>query len=53
MKPTNYEDLKRNTVYQGILKTLNAMRNRYVNVLNIRLALLIELNKQLKDELND
>ena len=53
MKPTNYEKLKKDSIYRGIIKTLRAMRTRYFETLTIRLTLVSELNKKLKDELND
>ncbi len=53
MKPTNYENLKEDMIYQGILKSLTAKRTRYTEILEIRHKLLITLNKELKDELNN
>jgi hypothetical protein len=53
MKPTNYEKLKNDSIYQGILKSLRAMRIRYIETLNTRLKLVSELNEKLNDELND
>ncbi|MDT0558185.1 DUF6090 family protein [Ichthyenterobacterium sp. W332] len=53
MKPTNYEKLKKDTTYKGILKSLKAMKIRYVETLNVRLNLVSELNEKLKDELDD
>lgn len=53
MKPTNYEKLKKDDTYKGILKTLHAMKIRYEGTLNVRLKLVSELNQKLKEELND
>ena len=51
MKPTNYDSLKNDTIYIGILQTLMASRERYINILEVRYDALVTLNKLLKDEL--
>ena len=53
MKPIDYEALKKDAIYLGILKTLEAMRNRYVKTLIIRLNLLSRLNEKLIVELHE
>ena len=51
MKPINYESLKTDSIYHGILKTLGAMRKRYIDWLDLRYHVLLELNGKIKDEL--
>jgi hypothetical protein len=53
MKPINYQTLQNDLIYKGILKTLEAMRSRYNETINIRLKLVSDLNKKLKKELDD
>jgi len=51
MKPISYEALKKDSTFHGILKTLGAMRKRYIDWLDIRYNILVELNKEIKNEL--
>jgi len=51
MKPTNYNTLKRDSTYHGILKSLKKMRTRYIGWLEIRHEVLISLNIMIKEEL--
>jgi hypothetical protein len=53
MKPTDFQSLKTDIIYQGIIQSLEVMRMRYMETLTIRLDLLTELNMQLKQELYD
>jgi hypothetical protein len=51
MHPIDYEALKNDMIYQGIIKSLIAMRSRYLKVLKIRYDVLFDLNKKIKEEL--
>jgi len=51
MKPTHYESLKNDTVYIGILQTLIATRTRYMDWLEERYNVLVELNRIINLEL--
>ncbi|MDP5091944.1 MAG: DUF6090 family protein [Polaribacter sp.] len=51
MHPINYESLKNNMTYQGIIKSLIAMRSRYLEILKIRYDALYVLNLKIKKEL--
>lgn len=52
MTPNNYDTLRTDIEYQGILKTLSSMRKQYEEVLNVRLKWLKRLNKLIEEELN-
>ena len=51
MKPTNYRILQTDSTYQGILKTLHAMRTRYIDWLERRYEVLVSLNAMIKSEI--
>jgi len=51
MKPTDYDSLKKDTLYIGMLQTLIGMRTRYIYVLENRYRILVELNNLLNNEL--
>jgi len=51
MKPTDYDSLKKDTLFIGMLQTLMGMRTRYMYVMEDRYAVLVKLNALLKKEL--
>ena len=51
MKPLNYESLRNDSTYIGIVKTLGAMRKRYIDWLEERYKVLRDLNRMIKEEL--
>lgn len=51
MKATDYDSLKKDTIYIGMLQSLKAMRTRYMNILEIRYSSLLKLISMLEDEL--
>lgn len=51
MKALDYESLKRDSIFIGMLKSLYASRTRYMNILEIRYTSLLKLISLLEDEL--
>jgi len=51
MKPTNYDSLKTDSIYIGMLQTLIATRIRYMVIMQDRYRILVELNKLLNKEI--